>query len=149
LKELNFLIAGLVLASFLAGTALAAPDWTIHYNVKYGVTDQETADLYLLNKGVNPAVVFIHGGAWQAGDKSNFAGSDAEMFAMAGFSVVSINYRLATYADPTTQWNAQLQDVQLAIRWLRQNANTLRIDPAGIGAFGESAGGQLALFWAP
>jgi acetyl esterase/lipase len=146
LKKLNFLIAVLVLASFHAGAALSAPDWTIHYNVKYGVTNQETADLYLLNKGVNPAVVFIHGGAWQAGDKSNFAGSDAERFAMAGFSVVSINYRLATYADPTTQWNAQLQDVQLAIRWLRQNANTLRIDPARIGAFGESAGGQLALF---
>jgi acetyl esterase/lipase len=146
LKKLNFLIAGLVLASFHAGTALSAPDWTIYYNVKYGVTDQETADLYLLNQGVNPAVVFIHGGAWQAGDKSNFAGSGAEMFAMAGISVVSINYRLASYADPTTQWNAQLQDVQLAIRWLRQNASTLRIDPARIGAFGESAGGQLALF---
>jgi acetyl esterase/lipase len=44
------------------------------------------------------------------------------MFATAGFSVVSINYRLASYADPTAQWNAQLQDAQLAIRWLRQNA---------------------------
>ena len=134
MKRLNFLTAGLVLASFHAGIALSAPDWTIHYNVKYGGTDQETADLYLLNKGVNPAVVFIHGGAWQAGDKSNLASSDAEMFATAGFSLVSINYRLASYADPSTQWNAQLQDVQLAIRWLRQNADVLRIDPARIGA---------------
>jgi acetyl esterase/lipase len=68
------------------------------------------------------------------------------MFAMAGFNVVSINYRLASYGDRTTQWNAQLQDVQLAIRWLRQNANRFRIDPTRIGALGESAGGHLALF---
>lgn len=146
MKKLAFLVAGLVLSQFPSSIALSAPDWTIRYNVQYGVTGQETADLYLLNKGVNPAVVFIHGGAWQGGDKSNFAVSVAEMFAMAGFSVVSINYRLATYTDPTTQWNAQLQDVQLAIRWLRQNANALRIDPGRIGALGESAGGHLALF---
>jgi acetyl esterase/lipase len=146
LKKFSFLIAGLFLALFQAATALSDPNWTVYYNIKYGVTDQETADLYLLNKGVNPVVVFIHGGAWQAGDKSNYAGSDAEMFAMAGFNVVSINYRLANYADRTTQWNAQLQDVQLAIRWLRQNANRFQIDPTRIGALGESAGGHLALF---
>jgi acetyl esterase/lipase len=146
LKKFSFLTAGLLLALFQPATALSAPNWTVYYNIKYGVTDQETADLYLLNKGVNPVVVFIHGGAWQAGDKSNYAGSDAEMFAMAGFNVVSINYRLANYADRTTQWNAQLQDVQLAIRWLRQNANRFQIDPTRIGALGESAGGHLALF---
>ena len=54
MKRLNFLTAGLVLASFHAGIALSAPDWTIHYNVKYGVTDQETADLYLLNTASIP-----------------------------------------------------------------------------------------------
>jgi acetyl esterase/lipase len=90
--------------------------------------------------------VFIHGGAWQAGDKSAYAGYYAQLYAMAGFHVVSINYRLASYGDPTTQWNAQLQDVQLAIRWLRQNASTWRMDPNRIGAVGDSAGGHLALF---
>jgi acetyl esterase/lipase len=64
---------------------------------------------------------------------------------MAGFHVVSINYRLAS-SDPSTQWNAQLQDVQLAIRWLRQYASILRIDPTRIGAVGDSAGAHLALF---
>jgi acetyl esterase/lipase len=146
LKKFSFLIAGFLLVSFQSRAALSAPNWTVYYNIKYGVTDQETADLYLLNKGVNPVVVFIHGGAWQAGDKSDYAGSYAEMYAMAGFHVVSINYRLASYGDRTTQWNAQLQDVQLAIRWLRQYASIFRIDPTRIGALGESAGGHLALF---
>ena len=54
LKKLSFLTAGLILASFHAGTAQPAPDWTIHYNVKYGVSDQETADLYLLNTASIP-----------------------------------------------------------------------------------------------
>jgi acetyl esterase/lipase len=146
LKKFSFLIAGFLLVAFQAGAAFSAPNWTVYYDIKYGVTDQETADLYLLNKGINPVVVFIHGGAWQAGDKSEYPGQYAEMFASAGFHVVAINYRLASYGDPTTQWNAQLQDVQLAIRWLRQYASIFRIDPTRIGALGESAGGHLALF---
>jgi acetyl esterase/lipase len=145
LKKFGFLIAALLLASFQAGAALSAPNWTVYTDIKYGVTDQEKADLYLLNRGVNPVVVFIHGGAWQGGDKSAYAGYYARMYAMAGFHVVSINYRLAS-GDSTTQWNAQLQDVQLAIRWLRQYASILRIDPSRIGAAGDSAGGHLALF---
>src|SRR5262245_378796 len=146
MKKFRFLIAGLLLA-FQAGAALSAPNWTVYYNVNYGdgTVPQQTADLYLLNRGINPAVMFIHGGAWEVGKKSDFAGYYAQLYAMAGFHVVSINYRLAS-SDPSTQWNAQLQDVQLAICWLRQNASTWRIDPNRIGAVGESAGAHLALF---
>jgi acetyl esterase/lipase len=146
MKKFSFLIAGL-LSAFQAGAALSAPNWTVYYNMNYGngTVPQQTADLYLLNRGVNPVIVFIHGGAWQAGDKSAYAGYYAQLYAMAGFHVVSLNYRLAT-SDPATQWNAQLQDVQLAIRWLRQYASMLRIDPTRIGAVGDSAGAHLALF---
>jgi acetyl esterase/lipase len=146
MKHFRFLITLLFLVALEIGAAKAAPNWTVYNDVKFGVTDQEKADLYLLNRGVNPVVVFIHGGGWQAGDKSSYAGYYARMYALAGFHVVSINYRLANYGDPTTQWNAQLQDVQLAIRWLRQYAGVLRIDPTRIGAVGDSAGGHLALF---
>jgi acetyl esterase/lipase len=143
----NLLIAGLLMA-FQCSAALSAPNWTV-YHFNYGNLDQpqpqQTADLYLLNKGINPAVVFIHGGAWETGDKSAYAGYYAQLYAVAGFHVLAINYRLAT-SDLATQWNAQLQDVQLAIRWLRQYASNLRIDPARIGAAGDSAGGHLALF---
>lgn len=146
MKKLFCLVVIVILSSLQARAAKAAPNWTVFRDVRYGVTQQEMADLYLLNKGVNPVVVFIHGGGWQAGDKSSYAGYYAELYAQAGFHVVAINYRLANYADRTTQWNAQLQDVQLAIRWLRQYASVLRIDPTRIGAVGDSAGGHLALF---
>ncbi len=134
-----------LLALFQTSAAISAPNWTSYSNVQYGVTAAEKLDLFILNRGVNPIVVFIHGGGWAAGDKTNYAGYYASV-AMAGFNVASINYRLADQADPATHWNAQLQDVQLAIRWLRKNAAKLRIDPAHIAAVGDSAGGHLALF---
>jgi acetyl esterase/lipase len=76
MKKFRLPIVGLFLA-FQASAALSAPNWSIYYNISYGngTVPQQTADLYLLNRGVNPVVVFIHGGAWQAGDKSAYAGS--------------------------------------------------------------------------
>lgn len=119
--------------------------WTVHRDVKYGVTDDERADLYLHDRGVRPAMVMIHGGGWQTGDKSHVGGHYAVAYALAGFNVVTINYRLAKPGDASTHWPAQLQDAQLAVRWLRHNAAKFHIDPARIGAMGQSAGGALAL----
>lgn len=118
--------------------------WAVYNNVQYGLTSAESCDLYLLNKGSNPAIVFIHGGGWSAGDKSAYQ-SLAQNCAKQGYCVVSINFRLSDNAGTMNDWNTQLQDCQLAIRWLRQNAATFRIDPNRIVAAGDSAGGQLAL----
>lgn len=120
------------------------PNWTVYKDVQYGTTTEEKADLYLLNHGVRPCVIFIHGGGWSSGDKSAYEGR-ARKYALAGFHVISINYRLAKMDDKTTHWPAQLQDVQAAVRWVRQNAIHFRIDPNRIGVGGDSAGGHLAL----
>ena len=53
--------------------------------------------------------------------------------------MASINYRLA----PAATWPAQLYDCKAAIRWVRAHAADYGIDPNKIGAFGESAGGNL------
>src|SRR4029077_3790213 len=39
---------------------------------------------------------------------------------------------------------AQLDDVQRAVRWVRANASKYGVDPDRVGAYGWSAGGQLA-----
>jgi acetyl esterase/lipase len=108
---------------------------------------QEKGDLYLPASVSNgerfPAVVIIHGGGWQSGDK----GSAREMnigttLASHGYVGFSINYVLAAKNRPV--WPQNLYDCKTAVRWLRKNADRLHIDPRHIGVIGGSAGGHLA-----
>ena len=66
----------------------------------------------------------------------------ATFLARAGFVAASVDYRLLRGNE--NRWPAQLDDVQRAVRWLRANAAKYNIDPNHIGAFGHSAGAQLA-----
>ena len=126
------------------------PDIPVAADVPYGTADG--APLLLDSclpagpvEGIPPraAIVVIHGGSWQHGDKANLNWrSVCQWFASEGFVAVSVNYRLV----PAAVFPAQLDDVQTAVRWLRDPAQVERynIDPDRIGAFGGSAGGNLA-----
>jgi acetyl esterase/lipase len=85
-------------------------------------------------------LIYVHGGAWIKGDKSEGAGS---LFIPAlvnnGFMVAAINYRLA----PQYKFPANIEDVNCAVRYLRANAVKYGINPERIGVFGGSAGGHL------
>ncbi|WP_170297027.1 alpha/beta hydrolase [Agromyces salentinus] len=90
-----------------------------------------------------PAVVLLHGGGFTEGNR--VAGGMRELctrFATAGFAAFSIDYRLV----PSTVYPGQVQDVQSAITWLREDAQVERfgIDPERIGVLGSSAGAILA-----
>jgi acetyl esterase/lipase len=87
------------------------------------------------------AVVFIHGGAWVAGDGKCFF-PHARYFATRGAVAFSIDYRLEK-PDGSTLANC-LADCKSAIRYIRGHAGELGIDPDKIAAFGDSAGGHLA-----
>ncbi len=89
----------------------------------------------------SPAVIYVHGGGWYSGDKTSGSGqSEIPRLANAGYVVAAINYRLA----PSFKFPAQIEDVTGAIRYLRDNAASFRINPTRIGLFGDSAGGHLA-----
>jgi acetyl esterase/lipase len=88
-----------------------------------------------------PAIVFIHGGAWVAGDGKCFF-PHARYFASRGAVGLSIEYRLET-ADGSTLANC-LSDCKSAVRYIREHAGQLGVDPERIAAFGDSAGGHLA-----
>ena len=62
-------------------------------------------------------------------------------YAMKGYVVANMNYRLIQEAAPP----ACIEDVQAAVRWMRENAQELGIDANRIGTFGHSAGGHLSL----
>ncbi len=123
---------------------IISPKRQIYRRAEYGSLREQNGNLYLLDKGVNPCVILIHGGGWQAGDNTGYE-LTAKKLNLAGYHVFAIHYRLTSMLDPSTWWNAQLQDCQLAVRWLRAHAYDFRIDPNRIGVMGGSAGGHLAL----
>jgi acetyl esterase/lipase len=92
--------------------------------------------------GPAPAAVYVHGGSWVSGNYETggfIINSIGPALAANGFVVVSLDYRLGPHAP----WPAQIEDVKCAIRYLRAHAHRLNIDPAAIGAWGQSAGGHL------
>lgn len=90
---------------------------------------------------VHPLIIHVHGGSWVNGKKSDDNMTDViTSLAEQGFTVASINYRLA----PNSKFPAQIQDVKCAIRFMRANASTYAINKDKIGLLGESAGGHLS-----
>lgn len=90
-----------------------------------------------------PAMLSIHGGSWRQGDKDNINWrSVCQWLASEGFVTFSIDYRLA----PQHSFPAGFDDVKSAVRFMRTSATVKKydIDPARIGVFGGSAGGNLA-----
>jgi acetyl esterase/lipase len=94
-----------------------------------------------LEPGRYPLVVYITGGGFVVAPRQSSL-AQRTYVANRGFVVASIQYRTvrdgATYRDG-------IADVKAAIRFLRANAESYRIDPSRVGVWGESAGGYLAL----
>ena len=88
-----------------------------------------------------PAVAVFHGGGWSIG-KIEWTFGDARLLAAEGFVAVGVQYRLSNKADVTPI--EAIADARDAIRWIRQHADMLGIDPKRIVALGWSAGGHLA-----
>jgi len=86
-----------------------------------------------------PVVVFIHGGAWRAGNKSGGLRMVAPLVESGLYAGASVAYRLSGAAI----WPAQIHDCKAAIRWLKANAKKHNLDPNRIAVWGTSAGGHL------
>lgn len=87
-----------------------------------------------------PVMVYIHGGGWNHGDRKQALSSICNYVLKRGYIGVSLDYRLT----PEAPFPAQIQDVKLAIRYLRAHAAQYNLDPSRIGVWGSSAGGHLA-----
>jgi acetyl esterase/lipase len=118
-------------------------------DVVYGTVDDQPLLLDIASPGdrgtARPAVILLHGGGLVFGDRG-FVSDKWAICADAGYVAVNVGYRLFNMDTGANAWPAQLDDVQLAVRWIRANADTYGIDPDRIGVLGESSGGQLGSF---
>jgi len=84
-----------------------------------------------------PVIIWVHGGAWKSGSKS-----DVPISGMLehGFSIVSVDYRLSTVA----KFPAQARDIHAAIRYVKHHSEKYSLDRDRFIIAGASAGGHLA-----
>jgi acetyl esterase/lipase len=92
-----------------------------------------------MDSGKYPGVIQVYGGAWRAGSPDHDE-KFSRYLASRGYVVVSIDYRHA----PQHRFPAQLDDVKMAIEYVRSHAGQWEIDPNRLGIIGRSAGGHLA-----
>lgn len=122
----------------------ARPAVVLEQNIEYGTGGGEKLHLNLARpkegNGPFPAVIFIHGGAWQGGNK-DMHNPQIQELAERGYVAVAVGYRLA----PKHPHPAQIEDCKCAVRWLRAHAGDYKVDPERIGAVGLSAGAHLAM----
>lgn len=88
-----------------------------------------------------PAMIFFYGGGWKGGSTGQFR-THAQYFAKRGIITVLADYRVLK-RHGTSPFEA-VADAKSAIRFLRQHADSLGIDPNRIIGSGGSAGGHLA-----
>ena len=112
----------------------------VHRDLAYVTHGHPRQKLELYGPGVDapaPLVVYIHGGAFRAGDKAEHPPLE---YLAEGYALAAINYRLSQHA----LFPAQIEDCKAAVRWLRAHAKEYGLDPRRVAVGGSSAGGHLA-----
>ncbi len=90
--------------------------------------------------GPFPALLFVHGGAWNAGDRTNQELMNNSL-AASGLVVAAVDFRLA----PGHAYPAQVADVNYATRWVKAHAAEFNARPDLVGGTGASSGGHTIM----
>jgi len=129
-----------------AGVARNVTGVSIDADIAYGDDDAQLLDVCSpsAESAVDrAAILLVHGGSWARGSRTDEPWrATCVWLAQAGYVVANVDYRLA----PAHPFPAGVEDVTAALAWLRspETLATYAIDPERIGAFGGSAGGNLA-----
>jgi len=135
-----------------AGAAVAHSD--ISYDLGSPAADPNlnALDVYTPDTAApgdsRPVIIYVHGGGWRIGDKSNQIARKVDLFTGAGYVFVSVNYRLspvdASVLDPgRVKFPDHPADVGEAIGWISQHIGEYGGDPTRLGLIGHSAGAHL------
>ncbi|VUD42056.1 Carboxylesterase NlhH [Thalassocella blandensis] len=127
--------------------SMRAPNVVRHRDLAYGDDTRQTLDIYHSHtnqEGKLPVMLYIHGGGWIVGNKSQQALPMIYHLASKGWVVVTINYRLG----PKSRFPDPLIDAKRALAWVKNNIEGYGGDANFVVTSGGSAGGQLALMLA-
>jgi acetyl esterase/lipase len=115
------------------------------YNVMYGPHSRHKLDIALPadRTSQTPVVIFIHGGAWVAGDKGVFA-QDIQDYADQGIACATINYRFAD-ENKNIHHPELIADVRRAVDFIASQSDKWTVSDSRFGLVGHSAGGHLSL----
>jgi len=120
------------------------PENIIEKDLIYSSPDgYDLALTYFTQKETNtlrPAILFVHGGSWNHGDRRAFFRQSVYLTQRYNLFSVNIEYRLAQ----TAKFPAALIDCKTAVRWIRTTAKEHNVDPNKIIIVGGSAGAHLA-----
>lgn len=110
-------------------------------NISYGSHPLHRLDVHRPQRAAGdatPILVFLHGGGFVGGDKSDGAILDNVLnyFASRGVLGINGNYRLA----PEFQWPSGADDIRGILQWVTENAAEYRGDPNNVILMGHSAG---------
>jgi acetyl esterase/lipase len=132
-KFLKLAASGVLLASLPGLRPLVAMAAT-NKSVSYGAGK---LDIYSPGGSGAPILVYVHGGAWKAGSKSQ-VGAMPDYFNKRGYVFVSVGYSLGSNVGQ------QADQVGQAINWVRANAASFGGDAGRVAVMGHSAGCHLS-----
>ncbi len=126
-------------------------DADFYGGVNYGELERNVFDIFIPDSDEKtPLVIYIHGGSFTGGDKSNayqdFNIENIRSYLDAGVAFATINYSLIQYANETEGVIKCLSDSQRALQFMRLHAKSFNIDPEKIASYGISAGASTSLW---
>lgn len=111
-------------------------------DIRYGSAEDEKLDIYLPPGNVEPGrpvIVWLHGGAFVAGDRQDVA-PYLKILAGRGFATVAIGYTRA----PTAHYPTPVLQANAALGFLQREGQRLGLDATRIVLAGDSAGAHIA-----
>ncbi len=146
-KVLFSVIIMILITAHLTGQNNYPPDITCDKIVIYKSPDNINLKLWIFNPAKHspdaqsPAIVFYFGGGWNGGSPMQFV-KQCEYLSARGMVAMVADYRVASRNDVRAK--TCVSDAKSAVRWIREHAGELGVDPDRIAAGGGSAGGHLA-----
>lgn len=134
------------------------PQINVKNKLFIGSEDCLTLNVYVpKGKGPFPVMVWIYGGGFKVGDKSEFGLYAGQNFAKQGVVLVAGNYRLAALGylalddlmdedEDRSTGNYAMQDQVAVLEWVQRNIKAFQGDPNHVTIFGESAG-AISVWW--